>query len=185
MKNAWVKLLAALAVGVGVLAALTLAGPADDAELLEENQVAPKRTKLTPAEAREYLRRALASALGRPPTAAELAMLMAQSAFETAAWQAMWWWNFGNSTQMKSRAGVQWYVLKDTPGYRYRAFDSADAGAAYFVNLIKTRFTKAWDVLSSGSPPLYASALKEQSYYTGDEQKYASGLAQHYDASQS
>ncbi len=143
-------------------------------------------TRLTPDEARQVLGAALRHELGRSPTSAELGMLLAQSALETAHWQSMFNWNFGNSVVGSS--GAHWFTLRndaDRPleqRHHYRVFPDAFTGAAYYVHLLHARFPEAYDLLGSGDSLAFAQALKKHGYYEAPVSTYAAGLAQTYRA---
>ncbi len=150
----------------------------------EPGRIYATRTKLSEAQAREAFTAALRLELHRDPTPAELCMLLAQSAFETADWSSMFCWNFGNS--VVGGSGAKWFTLKDDADraiekrHHYRVFDSATQGAAYYVHLLHARFTKAWPLIGSGDTHAFAAALKAQSYYEATLEHYAAGLAQKY-----
>lgn len=146
---------------------------------MEPGQVEPVKTKLSINEARAILKEALTKELGRAPTAAELKMMMAQSALETGDWNKMWHWNFGNA--VVGRSGANWYRLKhknpaEDMTHKYRVFDSAAAGATYYVKLVHGRYIKAFDLFSSGDTMAIAAAFKEKGYFEADPVKYAALL---------
>lgn len=111
-------------------------------------------------------------------------MLLAQSSFETAVWQSMFNWNFGNSVVGKS--GAKWFTLKNDANrplekrHHYRVFDTAVDGAAYYVHLLHTRYPEAWALLGSGDTLAFAKALKLHGYYEATIEQYAAGLAARY-----
>lgn len=145
---------------------------------MASGQVKPFRTVVSPEKAKSYLRKSFLKIMKRNPTSAELQMLAAHSAMETRRWQAMWWYNFGNSVATSSTK--TWYTLKEASKHRYKAFKSAQEGSDYFVNLLKNRFSKAWSVLGSENPRLYAQALKEDRYYEAPIDKYTESLQANY-----
>lgn len=117
--------------------------------------------------------------IGRTPTSAELAMLVAQSALETGNWSAMWNWNWGNITT----SGVPWFTLgaeKTVGAHHYRPFDSAAEGAAYFVSFLSHHYPEAFALLGSGNTVAFATALKARGYFEADPAKYAVGLDSRY-----
>lgn len=63
------------------------------------------------------------------------------------------------------------------PASRFRAFDTIEAGAVDYLDLLHNRFGGAWADLLVGDPQRFAYALREQGYYTADKDKYATGLA--------
>jgi hypothetical protein len=146
---------------------------------LAPGQVPAVRTPLRPVDARAALREAFQATIHRDPTTPELNMLAAQSALETRNWQAMWNYNFGNITTNSD----PWYTLgtEATVGaHRYRPFNSASDGAAYYVAFLKRRYPEAWKELGSSDTLAFAQALKDHGYYEGDAQKYAQGLDSRY-----
>jgi hypothetical protein len=148
------------------------------AKRLLPGQVKVKGTPLTLSQARTYLKSALQVELGRVPSATELKMLLAQSALETKDWTRMWNWSFGN-IQVGS-SGAKWFYLKhDDPSEdlnRYRAFNSPEEGAAYYVNFLHRRFPEAWAFISTGDTAAFSKALRVKTYFTGDPIQYARGM---------
>lgn len=152
-------------------------------EALQARQVPPTRTPIDKLMAWGFLHDAAEKALGRMPTKEEVAMLWAQSSFETRYWQAMWCWNFGNSV-LGSNKSAKWFALqhKDPSenAHRYRAFGGPAEGAEYYVELLKSRHPSAFALLGTGDWVAYAHALKESGYFTADENSYAGGLRNRY-----
>lgn len=150
----------------------------------EPGRIYATRTRLTEAQAREAFTTALRAVLQRDPTPAELRMLIAQSAFETGDWTFMFNWNFGNA--VVGGSGAHWFTLKndaDRPiekRHHYRVFASPADGAAHYVHMLQTRFTKAWPLIGSGDTHAFATALKAQNYFEDELEHYAAGLAQKY-----
>ena len=68
-----------------------------------------------------------------------------------------------------------WFYPKH-PGCRFRAFTSAAIGAADYVKMVATRFSKAWPYVDAGDPRGFVHALKMQGYFTADETQYTNGL---------
>lgn len=136
-------------------------------------QVEAIRTPLEPEQAIQVLSAALEGELGRPPTIAELKMVVAQSSLETARWQKMWNWNFGNSVAVSDQP---YFVLRQKVVHRFRPFASSWQGATYYVALLRRRFSNAWQLLGSGDPVAYAYALRAQNYYEGDAAPYGRDL---------
>lgn len=67
----------------------------EELKLNPQNYVPPKRTKVTPQQLRDGLKRLLL-AQQITPTEHALNALVAMSAFETGHWQSCWNYNFGN-----------------------------------------------------------------------------------------
>jgi hypothetical protein len=154
---------------------------------LAPGQVQAVRTTLTKSQARAAILGGFRTTQGRDPSAAELSMLVAHSAYETGAWSAMWCWNFGNISTVND----PWFTLgkeRLVAPHKYKPYVSALDGAAHYVSYVKRKCPAAWEVLGSGDTYAFAQALKSCSYYEGDyrktdEQKiatYAAGLNQHY-----
>ncbi len=140
-------------------------------------QVPAIRTPLAPSQALELITSALQAELGREPTAAEIKMLLAQTALETDHWQKMFNWNFGNSV---ASSGAPFFTLRQASVHRFRPFSSAWQGVTYFVALIRRRFAQAWSLLGSGDPVAYAYALKAGNYYEGSPDGYGADMAALY-----
>jgi hypothetical protein len=149
------------------------AGHKKDLPAREEAEVL---TPMSVAEARQHLNVALQSALGRSPTWNELAMLAAHSDFETAGWQKMHNYNFGN---LEVTPGHPWYRLSRNP-QKFRSYVSPAEGATGMIFLIKNRYPKAFALLGSNDPTAYARELKAGGYFTADLGTYAAGLRARY-----
>lgn len=171
------KLLAGLGVALVAMVAAAISG-GGGGNKLASGQVPPKQTKFTRDDALKLLRDAMLAATGMSPSSAELAMVAAQSAFETGQWRAIWHNNFGNSVLGSAKA--QWYALTGTPGYKYRVFPTAADGALYYVNLLMKRYPDAWALRGTGDTAAYVHALKLGHYFTGDEHNYAGGVKRFY-----
>lgn len=147
------------------------------ARSLAPGQVEAVRTVLTSAQARGYLHAALRAELGREPTAAELAMVAAQSSFETRRWQAMWNWNYGNITTTR----MPWFTLRaEEIAHRYKPYASAYDGARRYVAFLRRVYPEAWSLIGSGDTYAFANALKSRGYFEGNPAGYAAGLDTHY-----
>lgn len=146
---------------------------------LAEGQVRAVRTPRTKSQARAELHDAFVAVAGHEPTAAQLSMLVAQSAYETGNWTAMWNWSWSNITTTSS----PWYTLgqeKTVGPHHYRPFSSAIEGATYYVSFLQQHYPDAWSVLGSGDTLAFAQALKNARFYETDVNTYAAGLNQHY-----
>ena len=89
---------------------------------------------------------------GRPPTAAVLALLLAQSAFETGHWKSLHHFNFGNAkagpnypliTQFRcsevDQNGVETFYDPPHPQCNFRAYENAAAGALDYLKVLHNR----------------------------------------------
>jgi flagellum-specific peptidoglycan hydrolase FlgJ len=61
---------------------------------------------------------------------------------------------------------------------RFRAYDSAQAGARDYVHLLATRYPAALSAAAAGNAPAFAQALASGGYFTADPAAYAAGLEQ-------
>jgi hypothetical protein len=74
--------------------------------------------------------------------------------------------------------GQVWlWFLPPHVGSQFRAFPDAAAGAADHISLLARRFPASIQAARSGSPTLYAHALKASGYYTADEASYSRGIS--------
>lgn len=149
-----------------------------------------KITSATPCE--------VFSALGRawPDAApAQLCVLLAQWALETARGAAMHCWNVGNIKCPAGDASHDYTYFACTEvvngktvaieppaiGCRFRAFLSLDAGVSDYLATVRARFGSAWPAVLAGDPESFAALLKAAGYYTAPEPSYAAGLRARYD----
>lgn len=68
------------------------------------------------------------------------------------------------------------WFYPDNPACCFRAYDSLDAGAADYFELLRKRFASAWPAVEAGDPAQFAKLLKAARYYTADEGHYTRGL---------
>ena len=117
------------------------------------------------------------------PTEQIVALLKAQSGFETGRWRSMHSHNFGNVTH--TGAGPYWArtVTEFLPEptvkrMKFRAYDSAPQGADDWIGLLERRYPAAWAVLQgSADPRSFVEALKAGRYFTGPLPDYAAGVS--------
>ena len=145
------------------------------------NVVPYKNETLTRAEARDYFERAFADTFGREPSIPEEAMLLAQSAHETAQWKKMPGWNWGGlkgsgnlgtmsaRTREGSGAGV-------TVTDGFRAYTDPLAGALDWLSLLKRRYGAALAAAASGDVEAFVRGLKKVGYFTGDVAPYVASV---------
>jgi len=139
------------------------------------------------SDIRAALSRALQSATGRPPRAAEVDVLAAQVSLETAHGSAMYNYNFGGIKGASPEGATARYLTHEvttggsiTLEQGFRAYSSLDAGARDYVAVMQARFPQALTRAGSGDVDGFAHALKQAHYYTASEQQYASGLRSAY-----
>jgi len=59
----------------------------------------------------------------------------------------------------------------------FKAFETLDEGAVYYIGSLHKRFARSWPFILSGDPFGFGHALKLQGYYTADEAQYTGSLA--------
>lgn len=72
--------------------------------------------------------------------------------------------------------------LPPHPATSFLAFDTLDAGAAYYLTLLRGRFRSAWPAVVAGDVAGFCHLLKLAGYYTADEHAYTSGVLRCYHA---
>jgi hypothetical protein len=113
------------------------------------------------------------------PTVNSARILAAQSAVETAGWQAMWNWNVGNITA--GSPSTQSWVQQATTGpaapLQFLAFDSLQDGANYFVAFLQKR--GVLQCANVGNLDGYVDALRRCNYAGpgADYARYRDGMA--------
>ena len=117
-------------------------------------QYAAQRTPISAPQALGILQAAL------PPgtSARALAIVAAQSDVETAAWAAMWLWNFGNITAV---SGQDYQILPGLTG-SFRAYAAPIDGAADYVRWLSTRGVLPYAL--TGDVAGYVGALRAGCY---------------------
>lgn len=187
--------------------ALTVQTPSGDVEIVNPvTTTAPKQhvtkvlTKYGSDTVKETMYQAFVEVTGQPPTDQVLALLMAQSAFETGAWTAMYNNNFGNvrpgggwSHQTTSYGcgevinGKQVKFAEGEAGSTFRAYPTKEEGARdYIASLLRdSAIRKPPDVwkqaLLSGDPETFSVLLKTPPpYYTASVEHYTKKMTALY-----
>ena len=88
-----------------------------------------------------------------------------------------WFMPAGESTKDGELIGERWGVPPGHPQTRFRAYANAWDGSQQYIDVLKTRFTKAWDALLTGDPAKFVSTLKSLNYFTANEDSYLRGVA--------
>ncbi|HKY34830.1 MAG TPA: hypothetical protein VJN18_02720 [Polyangiaceae bacterium] len=144
--------------------------------------------KLTPLGRDEAGRAFLAAyqqLVGRSPTQAVLALLLAQSAFETGHWKSLHHYNFGNAkahpnypliTQFRcsevDQNGVETFYDPPHPQCNFRAYETPAAGALDYLKVLQNR-PHWWQGLHTGDPAAFVDALSTPpKYFTGNPTVY-------------
>lgn len=126
-------------------------------------QIPTKKTPLTPEEAAQALSAGYQSITGFAPTHEILALLIAQSAIETANWRDISNYNFAG---IKASPGDK-YVQAMVDGnrgnrhvYAFAAYQTPAEGAEKYISLLKAHGREPWwEGLQTGDPETYVNAL--------------------------
>ena len=157
--------------------------------MIVENRLTP----LTRQDATNALVEGYTRVTGGAPTARVLALLLAQTAFETLRWQKLHNFNFGNAkadlsypliTQFRCSEvehGVEQIFDPPDPHCNFRAYASAADGAVDYVRVLQRR-PHWWNGLQSEDPNAYVDALATApKYFTGNPVVYKRGVASLFD----
>ena len=154
---------------------------------MSEVQVARVGTPVTAQAVLNALAVAWPTVIGSDPGSA-LQVLVAQSAFETGAWKAVWNNNLGN-VKYTPGAGTDWFSMTASEGSganttmvgsKWRSYDSLAAGAAAWLAVLAHGYSTALGYAQQGDVADFVQALSSGGYFTGDEATYAAGVAQYY-----
>ena len=157
--------------------------------MIVENRLTP----LTVQEATRALYDAYTRVTGGPPNARILALLLAQSAFETGRWQKLHNFNFGNTkasldyplvTQFRCsevEQGVEQFFDPPDPHCNFRAYANAADGAVDHVKVLQSR-PHWWNGLQTEDPGAFVDALATApKYFTGNPAVYKRAVASLFD----
>lgn len=144
-------------------------------------------TPMAPRDVLRAFRNAYQDTRRLTPSNAVLALLVAQSALETGRWRSIYCHNFGNVKAGPDYEGyycqfrcneviggkLQWFDPPH-PQTNFRAFLSADAGAADHLQFLsgRKRYAESWRALLTGDPVAYVAELRRAGYFTADEAPY-------------
>ena len=145
--------------------------------------LAPNNTPLLPDEAAKALNAGYKKVVGTIPTKDTLALLMGQTALETANWTRMPNYNFGGMKAQHSDAYVQVFKTTEVIGgvtqtldQKFAAFTSAADGAAAYIKMLLSRANWAAG-LHTGTPEGFVAGLSSPpAYFTADPSQYLAGL---------
>lgn len=151
---------------------------------LPARHVAAQRTPLTGGEAASALQGAWHELTGHAPSQETLSILVGQWAHETGRGSAMLNFNFGGikgsgptgaSTVYRTRegSGADEIQIRDT----FRAYESAEQGAADYLSLLSRRYPDALQAAERGDATGFVQALKARGYFTGDEASYIKSVS--------
>ncbi len=158
----------------------TTSGGRDDAG---PGLVKATRTRRSGQQAASALADAWQKVTGQAPTPKTLSILVGQWAHETGRGSAMLNYNFGGikgtgpsgmSAIYKTREG--WGDSEVRISDRFRAYASAEEGAADYVGLLARRYPEAVQAAQDGDPRGFVQALKARGYFTGNEASYVKSV---------
>ena len=146
------------------------------------------RDTLTPLSRDEASRAFLAAyqqLTGQLPTPGVLALLLAQSAFETGHWKSLHNFNFGNAKAGASyplvtqfhcsevdEHGVEHFYDPPDPHCNFRAYNDAAAGALDYLKVLQHQ-SHWWQGLHTEDPSAFVDALATPpKYFTGNPEVY-------------
>jgi hypothetical protein len=147
-------------------------------------------TPLSRDEASRAFLSAYQQLTGKLPTPAVLALLLAQSAFETGHWKSLHNFNFGNAkagpsyplvTQFRcsevDEHGAEHFYDPPDPHCNFRAYNDAAAGALDYLRVLQQR-PHWWQGLHTGDPAAFVDALATPpKYFTGNASVYKRSVA--------
>lgn len=138
-----------------------------------------QKTPLSGEQAASALGQAWEQALGSPPTQGTLSVLTAQWAHETGRGQSMMNFNFGGikgtgPTGLTATYGTHegWGETKQHIQDGFRAYESAEEGAADYVSLLVRRYPDAVNAAEQQDPAAFVEALGNGGYFTGNRAAY-------------
>jgi Transglutaminase-like superfamily len=150
-----------------------------------DNLVQRVATPVTAQDLANALAAAWPTSVGGSPGSA-IQVLVAQSAFETGAWGAVWNNNLGN---VKYSGGTDYFQMTASEGSgasttmvpsKWRSYDSLAAGAAAWLSFMAHNYSSAMASAMQGDVPGFVAALKSSGYFTGDATAYTNGVQQYY-----
>lgn len=142
------------------------------------------RTPLSGEQAAQALDRAWQQVMGEKPSEETKAILTAQWAHETGRGSAMMNFNFGGLKGSSPTGFGTTYTTHEGWGKsevkivdRFRAYQTADEGAADYVALLNRRYPGAIEAAKSGDPAKFVRELKQARYFTGNEGAYVKSVS--------
>ncbi|HTV24131.1 MAG TPA: glucosaminidase domain-containing protein [Polyangiaceae bacterium] len=141
------------------------------------------RTRLSGGQAADALRSAWTAVRGEAPSPETLSILVGQWAHETGRGASMLNYNFGG-LKGTSPAGLSAaYTTREGWGEnathgvaRFRAYGSAEEGAADYVSLLARRYPDAVRAAEQGDAQGFVRALKARGYFTDNEAAYSKSV---------
>lgn len=142
-------------------------------------------TPVTGQDLANALAAAWPNVVGGDPGSA-IGVLVAQSAFETGNWKAVWNNNLGN---VKYTGNTDYFQMTASEGSgasttmvpsKWRSYPTLADGAAAWLNFMKLNYSNAMTFATTGDVASFVAALKSGGYFTGDTSQYTSGVQQYY-----
>ena len=155
--------------------------------------VVNRLTPLTLPDATQALVEAYTRVTGGVPSGRVLALLLAQTAFETRHWQKIHNFNFGNAkadlsypliTQFRCSEvenGLEQFFDPPDPHCNFRAYTNPADGAVDYIKVLQRR-PHWWNGLQSEDPNTFVDALATTpKYFTGNPVIYKHAVASLFD----
>jgi hypothetical protein len=144
------------------------------------------KTALAPQDFANALAVAWPAVIGGVAPEAAIAVLLAQSAYETGQWANCYNYNFGNITHVDGD-GYDYFIGADKDGsghwitHAFRSFDNAQDGVTAYLSFLKNKYASAWQYVLDGDPSSFVDALKAHGYFEGNLQDYKNSVNVYFD----
>lgn len=151
------------------------------------NRVQRVRTEVSESQMAQAIIEAWNDLFHETPSKQQVSMVLAQNALETGSRKSMWNYNIGNITtdgkgsydyfdDLKTNEQVSPGVWKKM-NLKYRAYPSLKAGVIDYLRLLSSKkYGSAWQHIKNPDPVSFSKALKQQGYYTANEEPYTKTL---------
>ena len=146
------------------------------------SKVTREKTPVSQEDAIKYIHNGYQRVFGGDPTPKQLAILVAQSAFETGWWKEMYNYNYGNIKGM-GPSGLTTY-LPTTEGYGktkvsiidgFRAYSDPFEGIDDYLELLRDKYPRATECMKKEDVDGFINEL-QGSYFTGNPGAYKSAV---------
>ncbi len=126
------------------------------------------------------------SVIGGAPSATAIQLLLAQSDFETGAWNYLWNWNFGNVKHVPGD-GYDYFTMTVKEGsgsstvtipQLFRSYPSLATGAKSYLSFMHTArcASPGWPYALAGDAAGFVTAIRNAGYFTGALSDYIAGV---------
>jgi flagellum-specific peptidoglycan hydrolase FlgJ len=148
----------------------------------EITEVPKEKTPVSQEEATTYIDSAFQRVFGGKPTPKQLAILVAQSAFETGWWKDMYNYNYGNikgygpsglTTRLPTTEGYGKTKISIVDGFR--AYADAFEGVDDYLELLRDKYPKASECMKKEDVDGFVRELQGH-YFTGSPSAYKSAV---------